>query len=208
MRCSGLSLSPIQIAGGGIGSGSGSGSESRFCYLPTTKSTKSSPLPPPLLIKWSLRASASASMNDGLVTEEGSSASLSFYELLGIPESGSLFDIKQAYKQLARKYHPDVSPPGRVEEYTKRFIRVQEAYETLSDPTTRALYDTHMAKGLHFAFSATRRRHHHQGMEEKGDWKNRWQAQLSELKKRSMSKDARGDLSWGARMRRRRDEMK
>ena len=47
-----------------------------------------------------------------------------------------------------------------------------------------------------------------QGMEEKGDWKNRWQAQLSELKKRSMSKDARGDLSWGARMRRRRDEMK
>ena len=162
MRCSGLSLSPIQIAGGGIGSGSGS--ESRFCYLPTTKSTKSSPLPPPLLIKWSLRASASASasMNDGLVTEEGSSASLSFYELLGIPESGSLFDIKQAYKQLARKYHPDVSPPGRVEEYTKRFIRVQEAYETLSDPTRRALYDTHMAKGLHFAFSATRRRHQHQ----------------------------------------------
>ncbi|KAM4117173.1 hypothetical protein ACB094_02G105100 [Castanea mollissima] len=203
MRCSGLSLSPIQIAGGGIGSGSGS--ESRFCYLGTTISTKSSP---PLLIKWSLRASASASMNDGLVTEEGSSASLSFYELLGIPESGSLFDIKQAYKQLARKYHPDVSPPGRVEEYTKRFIRVQEAYETLSDPTRRALYDTHMANGLHFALSATRRRHHHQGMEEKGDWKNRWQAQLSELKIRSMSKDARGDLSWGARMRRRRDEMK
>ncbi|KAL4643873.1 hypothetical protein ACB092_02G123100 [Castanea dentata] len=203
MRCSGLSLSPIQIAGGGIGSGS----ESRFCYLGTTiLSTKSSP---PLLIKWSLRASASASMNDGLVTEEGSSASPSFYELLGIPESGSLFDIKQAYKQLARKYHPDVSPPGRVEEYTKRFIRVQEAYETLSDPTRRALYDTHMANGLHFALSATRRRHHHhQGMEEKGDWKNRWQAQLSELKIRSMSKDARGDLSWGARMRRRRDEMK
>ena len=156
MRCCDLSSSPIQIAGGGIGSGS----ESRFCYLPTTISTKSSPL----LIKWSLRASASASssMNDGLVTEEGSSASLSFYELLGIPESGSLFDIKQAYKQLARKYHPDVSPPGRVEEYTKRFIRVQEAYETLSDPTRRALYDTHMAKGLHFAFSATRRRHQHQ----------------------------------------------
>lgn len=157
MRCCDLSSSPIQIAGGGIGSGS----ESRFCYLPTTIPTKSSPL----LIKWSLRASASASassMNDGLVTEEGSSASLSFYELLGIPESGSLFDIKQAYKQLARKYHPDVSPPGRVEEYTKRFIRVQEAYETLSDPTRRALYDTHMAKGLHFAFSATRRRHQHQ----------------------------------------------
>ena len=105
MRCCDLSSSPIQIAGGGIGSGS----ESQFCYLPTTISTKSSPL----LIKWSLRASASSSMNDGLVTEEGSSASLSFYELLGILESGSLFDIKQAYKQLARKYHPDVSPRVR-----------------------------------------------------------------------------------------------
>jgi hypothetical protein len=43
-------------------------------------------------------------------------------------------EIKQAYKQLARKYHPNVSPPGRVDEYTKRFILVQEAYEILSDP--------------------------------------------------------------------------
>lgn len=81
----------------------------------------------------------------------------SFYDLLGIPETGSLLDIKQAYKQLARKYHPDVSPPDRVEEYTQRFIRVQEAYEILSDPNRRALYDRDMAKGLHLAFSARRR---------------------------------------------------
>lgn len=78
----------------------------------------------------------------------------SFYDLLGIPENGSLLEIKQAYKQLVRKYHPDVSPPDRVEEYTQRFIRVQEAYETLSDPGMRALYDIDMAKGLHFGFSA------------------------------------------------------
>ncbi|KAH1236766.1 Chalcone synthase 1 [Glycine max] len=52
--------------------------------------------------------------NDGFVVD------LSFYDLLGIPESGSVTEIKNAYKQLARKYHPDVSPPGRVEEYTKR----------------------------------------------------------------------------------------
>lgn len=73
--------------------------------------------------------------NDGFVVD------LSFYDLLGIPESGSVTEIKNAYKQLARKYHPDVSPPGRVEEYTKRFIQVQEAYETLSDPSRRAMYD-------------------------------------------------------------------
>ncbi|XP_031277503.1 chaperone protein dnaJ 20, chloroplastic-like [Pistacia vera] len=47
------------------------------------------------------------------------------------------------YKQLVRKYHPDVSPPERIEEHTKRFIQVQEAYETLSDPISRVLYDKH-----------------------------------------------------------------
>ncbi|CAK9140910.1 unnamed protein product [Ilex paraguariensis] len=81
----------------------------------------------------------------------------SFYDLLGIPESGNLLEIKKAYKQLARKYHPDVSPPDRTEEYTQRFIRVQEAYETLSDPQTRALYDSDLAKGLHLAFSGRKR---------------------------------------------------
>lgn len=79
---------------------------------------------------------------------------LSFYELLGIPETVTDVEIKQAYRLLARKYHPDVSPPGRVEEYTQRFILVQEAYETLSDPGRRALYDRDMALGIHFAFSS------------------------------------------------------
>ncbi|QCD83336.1 molecular chaperone DnaJ [Vigna unguiculata] len=139
--------------------------------------------------------------NEGLVMD------LSFYELLGIPESGSLMEIKNAYKQLARKYHPDVSPPGRVEEYTKRFIQVQEAYETLSDPSRRAMYDHDMAKGINFAFNARRRRNYHdQVVEQKTEWKSRWQSQLSELKRRSSSKDGGGDMSWAARMRQQRDE--
>ncbi|XP_010036781.2 chaperone protein dnaJ 20, chloroplastic [Eucalyptus grandis] len=71
----------------------------------------------------------------------------SFYDLLGISESGTMSEIRQAYKQLVLKYHPDVSPPDRAKEYTKRFIRVQEAYETLSDPTSRASYDRDMATG-------------------------------------------------------------
>lgn len=98
-----------------------------------------------------------ANINNRFVNDE-----LSFYELLGIPESGTLPEIKQAYKQLARKYHPDVSPPDRVGEYTERFIRVQEAYETLSDPRRRALYDRDMASGLHLAFSARRRHRYDQ----------------------------------------------
>ncbi|KAK3039457.1 hypothetical protein RJ639_028039 [Escallonia herrerae] len=77
-------------------------------------------------------------------------------------ENGTLSEIKKAYKQLARKYHLDVSrrsarrsvTPERTEEYTKTIIRVQETYETLSDPQTRASYDIDMSKGLHLAFSA------------------------------------------------------
>lgn len=132
--------------------------------------------------------------------------SKSFYELLGIQETVSLFEIKQAYKQLARKYHPDVSPPGLVEEYTQRFIQVQEAYETLSDPMSRDMYDKDMFKGLHFAFSARKRCQNDESMEDKGEWKNRWHSQLSELKRRNARKDSGNNMSWGARMRRQRNE--
>ncbi|MCE3215464.1 hypothetical protein HAX54_002493 [Datura stramonium] len=146
---------------------------------------------------------AKSSLNDVVSFAD---TSKSFYDLLGIPESGSLLEIKQAYKQLARKYHPDVSPPDRVEEYTQRFIQVQEAYETLSDPGMRAMYDRDMGKGLHFAFSARRRYQTDESMEEKSEWKNRWQSQLSELNRRSMQKDSCNSMSWGARMRRQRNE--
>ncbi|CAK9136497.1 unnamed protein product [Ilex paraguariensis] len=148
-----------------------------------------------------------ATINDASVTSPPPPLSefMSFYDLLGIPETGTLLEIKQAYKQLARKYHPDVSPPDRVDEYTRRFIRVQEAYETLSDPNRRASYDRDMAKGLHLAFSARRRFQNHE-MEEKSEWKIRWQSQLSELKRRSMKEDTGENMSWAARMRRQRNE--
>ncbi|CAI9771160.1 unnamed protein product [Fraxinus pennsylvanica] len=121
----------------------------------------------------------------------------SFYDLLGIPETGTLIEIKQAYKQLARKYHPDVSPPGRSEEYTRQFIRIQEAYETLSDPERRALYDLDMAKGLHLAFSATRHSKFDEQIEEKCEWKRQWQSQLLGLERRSMYKESTNNVMGG-----------
>ncbi|KAF5193428.1 Chaperone protein dnaj 20 protein [Thalictrum thalictroides] len=129
---------------------------------------------------------------------------MSLYELLGISESGSFSEIKQAYKQLARKYHPDVSPPDRTEEYTKRFILVQEAYETLSDPSRRAMYDRDMARGLHLVFSA--RKGYDEGLMKKNEWKSHWQAQVVELKKKGMREDSNSNMSWAAKMRRRRFE--
>ncbi|KAG7026089.1 Chaperone protein dnaJ 20, chloroplastic [Cucurbita argyrosperma subsp. argyrosperma] len=152
----------------------------------------------------SLCVRAKAAVVDEAVVSDA--VEISFYDLLGIPESGSMAEIKQAYKQLARKYHPDVSPPGRIEEYTRKFIKVQEAYETLSDPSMRALYDRDMLGGLHLAFSA-RRRGNNEEMEVKSGWKSRWQDQLSGLRTRSMNKDSGASMSWGARMRRQRDEL-
>ncbi|XP_038893222.1 chaperone protein dnaJ 20, chloroplastic-like [Benincasa hispida] len=165
-----------------------------FPSTPPCNSTRS----PPLSIR------AKASFNEGTVSSEVAEGS--FYDLLGISQSGSLEEIKHAYKQLARKYHPDVSPPGRAEEYTKRFIRVQEAYETLSDPRRRALYDRDMVGGLQVAFSGRRRYDAHEEVPGRREWRNGWQAQISELKRRSMDRDSRQNMSWGARMRRQMNE--
>lgn len=93
-----------------------------------------------------------AAVEEGFVRENAGS----FYDLLGVPASGSTSAIKKAYKQLARKYHPDVSPPERAAEYTRRFIEVHEAYETLSDPGRRAIYDRDLTRSLPLAFSASR----------------------------------------------------
>ncbi|CAN4095897.1 unnamed protein product [Withania somnifera] len=174
----------------------------------TTHSPPNPPLFPPNYPSnpKSLSFKPKSNLNDVVFATDNPNKITTFYDLLGIPETGSLLEIKQAYKQLARKYHPDASPPDRVEEYTRRFIRVQEAYETLSDPGTRAIYDRDMAKGLHFAFSARRRSQNDESMEEKGEWKNRWRSQLSELKRRSMHKDSGNSMSWGARMRKQRNE--
>ncbi|KAK4846009.1 hypothetical protein QYF36_011881 [Acer negundo] len=125
------------------------------------------------------------------------------YELLGISDRGTLRDIKQAYKQLVLKYHPDVSPPQCVQEYTNKFIWIQEAYETLSDPNSRALYDSDLARGLHMAFSASKQFRQYKGLDldVRGEWKRQWETQLKELKRRRMNKDSRSNMSCGARMR-------
>lgn len=129
----------------------------------------------------------------------------SFYELLGISESGTLSEIKKAYKQLARKYHPDVSPADRIEEYTQRFILLQQAYETLSDPQTRALYDRDLSTGFRYNFSARGSGSaYEQGSNVRGEWKNIWESQLTKLKHKSMYNSNNSESSrqsWGARMR-------
>jgi curved DNA-binding protein len=61
-----------------------------------------------------------------------------YYEVLGVPRTAGAEELQQAYRRLARRYHPDVNKDPEAEE---RFKELNEAYQVLSDPGTRARYD-------------------------------------------------------------------
>lgn len=61
-----------------------------------------------------------------------------YYKVMGVPRDATEAQIKQAYRKLARKYHPDVSKEKNAE---ARFKEVGEAYEVLKSPEKRAAYD-------------------------------------------------------------------
>ncbi|CAH8430670.1 unnamed protein product [Dicrocoelium dendriticum] len=70
-----------------------------------------------------------------------------YYAVLGISKDASVDDIKKAYRRLALKWHPDKNPT-RKEEAERRFKIVGEAYEVLSDPSKRSIYDKYGKDGL------------------------------------------------------------
>jgi molecular chaperone DnaJ len=63
-----------------------------------------------------------------------------FYVILGLESGASPAEIKRAYRRLSRRYHPGVNPGDRQAEAL--FERINEAYQTLSDPDRRRHYDT------------------------------------------------------------------
>ncbi len=63
-----------------------------------------------------------------------------YYAILGVGRSAPEKEIKQAYRRLARRYHPDVNPGNKSAE--AKFKEINEAYEVLSDPEKRQKYDS------------------------------------------------------------------
>ncbi|MFN7996298.1 MAG: molecular chaperone DnaJ [Bryobacteraceae bacterium] len=64
-----------------------------------------------------------------------------YYETLKVAKGSSQDEIRKSYRKLARKYHPDLNPGDKSAE--EHFKEVQEAYDILSDPKKRQMYDQH-----------------------------------------------------------------
>ncbi len=72
---------------------------------------------------------------------------ISYYDILGVPAWATIPDIRQAYRELSKRYHPDTSvlDPDVAK---LRFQRLNEAYQVLTNPTQRLLYDGRMNLGV------------------------------------------------------------
>ena len=66
-------------------------------------------------------------------------ATQNYYDTLGVPKTASEADIRQAFRKLARTYHPDLNPGDKAAE--ERFKQISEANEVLADPDNRKKYD-------------------------------------------------------------------
>jgi molecular chaperone DnaJ len=62
-----------------------------------------------------------------------------YYETLGVKKNASAEEIRKAFRKLARKHHPDVNPGDKSAE--EKFKQISEAYDVLSDPKKRKVYD-------------------------------------------------------------------
>src|SRR5271169_5150222 len=68
-----------------------------------------------------------------------SMAQQDYYQALGVERGASEDEIRKAYRKLARKHHPDLNPGDKAAE--DRFKKVQEAYDVLSEPKKKQMYD-------------------------------------------------------------------
>ncbi|WP_317899349.1 J domain-containing protein [Aurantibacillus circumpalustris] len=96
-----------------------------------------------------------------------------YYEILGLNSNAGILEIKSAFRQLAKIYHPDKNPNG-----IEYFSKILKAYETLSNPTLKATYDYK----LHYSQAQTQ-------SEQKVKTTKNWKFNERELKRRQYYND-------------------
>lgn len=94
-----------------------------------------------------------------------------YYDILGIPRSASIHEIKIAFRKLALLYHPDKNP-----ETKDLFVKILRAYEVLSDPVLREKYD----KGIFISYTT------HSTTRKKAD---KWEVAPEDEKRRKYYKE-------------------
>lgn len=83
-----------------------------------------------------------------------------FYEILGVPRDATAKRIKEAYRKLSRKWHPDINPGNK--EAEDKFKEISSAYDVLSSEDKRRLYDEFGESGLHPGFDEQQARQYQQ----------------------------------------------
>eukprot|EP01018_Ginkgo_biloba_P025573 Gb_04901 [translate_table: standard] len=113
------------------------------CRIPTSNSCKSN--------RQSVNVGAMQASVDKptRLEEDGHMRARTLYDVLGINQRATTEDIKTAYRRLARQFHPDVcASPEEKHRSTQLFLRIHDAYSTLSDPHGRAQYDRQLSSQM------------------------------------------------------------
>jgi curved DNA-binding protein len=95
-------------------------------------------------------------------------AFVDYYQILGLEKTATDKDIKNAYRKLARKYHPDLNPDDK--ESQKKFQELNEANEVLSDPEKRKKYDQYGKDWQHGAEYERARQSRARAQSQQGGW--------------------------------------
>src|ERR671939_54980 len=117
----------------------------RSATTPTPWSTVPSRRCATTATRWAATSRVPSRPRLGTSTPPRATTKRDYYEVLGVARNASEDELKRAFRKLARQYHPDVnkSPDAEV-----RFKEIGEAYEVLSDPQKRRIYDQFGHAGL------------------------------------------------------------